>query len=333
MSVALETPSAFHLVDPGLLWLALLVPLGLLVRYRGGAPAVRFAASTFRRQGLPGTWRVRLLPLPLSFQVLGLLLAALALARPVWRAPLPLEAEGIDILLCLDVSSSMDAKDMDAERSRLDVAKDAAADFIAGRPHDRIGLIRFARYPDVVCPLTLNHDTLSEFLAPVTLVERFGPEDRTGIGTAVARSAQMLRGSAARSKVVILLTDGEENVATKETPDEIGPLQAARVCAELGVRVYTIAAGIGRQDRSGQWQALDTTQVESVARVTRGGFYAARDAGAMSGVYASIDELEKVQFEEQRYTSVEGFLPFLSAALALLLASRLLQSTLLEVLP
>ena len=146
----------------------------------------------------------------------------------------------------------------------------------------------------------------------------------TGIGNAVARAAQVLRTSHAKSKVIILLTDGEENVATAETPDEIGPSQAATMCKELGVRAYTITAGIG---------TIDTTQVEQLAVSTGGQFFAARDANAVDRVYELIDRLEKAELEEARYEVQERFLPFLIFGVVLLLLGRLLGATVFEVLP
>jgi Ca-activated chloride channel family protein len=352
MSALFESLTGLALLDPWMLFLALFVPLILWVRRARGAPAVRFGPSAFLDHGsrladqapegtglspgqrdLPGSWRIRLLPLPQMLKVLGLLLVVVALARPVHREPLPFETEGIDILLCLDISSSMTANDMDRRRTRLDVAKDAAAQFITGRPGDRIGLICFAGYPDLFCPPTLDHDALKALLSEVTTVISDSPEGATGIGTAVARAAQVLSHSEAKSRVVILLTDGAENVATERTPDEIAPVHAAQLCEELDVRVYTIAAGIGNPDPSGNWIELDTDQVERLAERTGGRFFEARDAGAVAGVYAFIDALEKVELEEPRYKVDEGFLPFLIAALALLLSSRGLESTMLEVLP
>ncbi|TAH34436.1 MAG: VWA domain-containing protein [Planctomycetota bacterium] len=332
MNPLFESLAGLTLRDPWMLSCALLLPLALWLRRRRGAPAVRFAPAAFV-QDLPRTWRVRMLPLPPALQVLGLLLVVLALARPVQRTPLPLRTEGIDILLCLDVSSSMAARDMDPLRARLDLAKAAAAQFIAGRPQDRVGLIAFARYPDLVCPPTLDHAALQELLARVERVESEGPEDATGIGTAVARAAQVLRASTAKSKVVILLTDGEENVATAQTPAEIAPLHAGQLCRELGVRVYAIAAGTGGPDASGGGPAIDTSQVQRLAEMTGGALHEARDAGAMAGVYAHIDALEKVEIQEPRYRLEDRFLPFLGAALALLFLGRVLQSTLLEALP
>ncbi|MBW2415608.1 MAG: VWA domain-containing protein [Deltaproteobacteria bacterium] len=320
------------LQNPWWLLLALFVPLALWLRWRRGGPTVLFAPGAFLAR-LPVGWRVRLLPLPWLLLVAGLLLTVVALARPVQDVPLPHETEGIDIMLCLDTSSSMTSSDMDPQRTRLDVARDAAARFVAGRPNDRIGLVCFARFPDLRCPPTPDHDALRNFLAAVAPVAGDGPEDATGIGTAVARAAQVLRSSPAKSRVVILLTDGEENIATAEKPEEIAPVHAGQLCRELGVKVYAIAAGLGSRNPSGDWVEIDTSQVRRLAATAGGRFFEARDAGAVAGVYAEIDELERVAFREPRTTVEEKFLPFLAAAVVLLLASRILQSTLLAVMP
>jgi len=288
------------LLHPWFLLLALLVPVALVLGRR--APAVLFAPGA---GGLPRSRRAWLLLVPQLFQVAGLLLVVLCVARPVRRVPVPHTREGIDIMLCLDTSSSMRTDDM------LGVAKDAAARFIAGRPDDRIGLVCFARYPDVRCPPTRDHGALQEFLSGVTLVADDGPEDATGIGTAVARAAHVLRGG-----VVILLTDGEENVATERKPDEIAPLHAGQLSRRLGVRVYAIAAG---------GDNVETGQIRGLAERTGGKFFSARDAGAMASVYDEINRLERVEFDEPRYRIEERFLPVLLAAVVLLLAGRFLK--------
>lgn len=329
--------SAFMLRDPWFLALGfaglVLMIAGQIAR-RAGRDAVPFAPAAFVGPGARRSWRSRLLWVPRGMQVAGLLCAVVALARPVERVALPLRAEGIDLVLCLDVSSSMAARDMDPDKSRLVLAKAAATEFAEQRPTDRIGIVAFARYADVLCPPTLDHSALGGIVAEVELVEADGPEDRTGIGGAVARAAQVLRRSEARSKVIVLLTDGEENVATGgSTRGEIAPKQAGQVCETLGVRVYTIAIGIGRRARGGDWTALDTTAVEELAASTGGAFFAARDADAVSGVFAAIDSLEKSEFEEPRYEDRERFLPFLWVAGALLILGRLLGVTLWEVVP
>ncbi len=334
MSALFESLFGLALLDPWLLATALLVPLAIVARRWRGPSSIRFAPGRFAAgPALPRSWRVLLLFVPRSLVALGLLFAIVALARPVEREPLPLQTEGIDILLCIDTSSSMRANDMDPRRTRLDVAKDAAVRFVEGRPDDRIGLVTFARYPDVRCPLTLDHDALAAILAAVAPVEADGPEDATGIGTAVARAAEVLRSSAAKSRVVILLTDGEENVATALTPEEIAPLHAAEFCRAAGVRVYAISAGIGNPGPRGEWVRLDTSQVRNLAEGTGGRFFEARDAGAVASVYADIGDLEKVEIEAPRFRIEDRFLPFLAAAIVLIAAGRLLEARPFEVLP
>lgn len=316
--------------SPWLLLTALLVPIALLLG-RGG-PAVVLPPARFA-VGLPRTLRSRLAWLPRALAALGLLLAVAALARPVERVAVPAEKEGIDILLCLDVSSSMAADDLAPGQSRLDVAKEEASRFVADRPDDRIGLIRFARYPDLRCPPTPDHDALVRMLDDVTLVTGDGPEDATGIGTAIARAAQVLGGAGETSRVVVLLTDGEENVATADQPGEIAPVHAGQLCETLGVRVYTVVVGSGRRGPGGDWVALDTTQVRRLSEGTGGRFFAARDAAGVARVYAEIDALTRAPVAEPRFEIRERFLPFLAAAALLLLLGKALDARALAVLP
>ena len=319
------------LLQPLWLLLALLPPIALLARRRRPEPGIAFAPMALLpvRRG----WRARIAALPCWLDRAALLLVVVALARPVRSEPLPPRKRGVDLMLCLDASSSMTADDLDRRRTRFEVAKDAAARFMAARPDDRIGLIAFARFPDVRCPPTLDRRALAATLAATTMVEADGPEDATGIGTAVARAAQALRNGAAKSRVVVVLTDGAENVATAQAPDEIAPLHAAQLARELGVRVHVIVAGIGSPDGRGGFAPLDTRQARRLAEVTGGRYFTARDAAAIEAIYAEIDALEKSDLAAPRLRIVEEFLPFLAAALALLFAGRLLRATLLEALP
>ena len=335
MSALFERWTGLVLLQPGLLLLALLVPGALWLAWRRGGPALPFAPlALFEGEpALPPSWRTRSVFVPRLLAALGALLLVVALARPASREQLPVEAEGIDILLCLDTSSSMTANDMDRRRTRLAIARDAAVGFVRGREHDRIGLLTFARYPDVRCPLTLDHTALEEILDDLTTVSGEGPEDATGIGTAVARAAQVLEGSGAASKVVILLTDGDENVAQAGAQGEIAPAHAAQLCERLGVRVYAIAAGTGRPDPSGAWKRPDTRAVRGIAQRTGGAFLEATDAGALDDVYARIDGLERTFFEEPDQIFRDRYLPIVLAALAALLLAALLAATVLEVQP
>ncbi len=337
--------SRFALLQPGMLWLGLaLLPLALWL-FRRRAAAAAFAPALFLRQSppanagappvapLPDTPRQRLLWLPPALTGLGLAALVVALARPIERVPVPQRSLGIDIVLCLDRSSSMAATDMDGDRTRLEVSVDAARRFIADRTRDRIALLGFAAYADVLCPLTLDHDTAAALLDEMAVAEADSAEDLTGIGNAVARAAVALRDSRAASKVVILLTDGEENVATAQTPDEIGPAQAAVLCGELGVAVYSIAVGTGQRTADGALAPLDTAQIERLAADTGGRFYRARDAAAIAAVYEAIDALEVAPLEQPRFDAVERFAPLLALGLGALLLARLLAATHLEVLP
>ncbi len=335
MSAWLEKAFGITLLDPWLLWLLALVPIAWWLRRRATAPAVTFTPYAIVHDGadLPTSPRVRFARLPRVLQALGLCVAVLALARPVERELLPRKTEGVDILLCLDASSSMAAKDLDPTQNRLAVATAAANAFISARDGDRIGLLQFAAYADLLCPLTLDHDAAQRVLEGIELVERDGPEDMTGIGNAVARAGQILRTSTAKSRVVVLLTDGEENVAGADAPEEIGPAQAATLCRESGVRVYTIAIGQGRLGAGGQIVPLDTSLLEGLAQVTDGAFFRAQNAESVAATYAHIDRLERGELEEARYDVREKFLPLLFAALALLVAARALDATWSEVLP
>lgn len=339
MMALLERLTGLAWLAPSFFLAALLVPAALWWRRRRGDAAIRFgpgllvaAGTTADGPAIPGTWRTALRWLPRALEAAGLLAVVVALARPVHRELVPLESEGIDILLCLDTSSSMTATDLDRARTRLLVARDAAVEFIAGRPFDRIGLLTFARYADVRCPLTLDHAALSRILTDLRTVTSDGPEDATGIGAAVARAAQVLAKGTSKSKVVILLTDGEENVALPGAKGEIAPAHAAQLAESLGVRVYAIVAG-GGATASTTPTRLDTGPIERLVKRTGGALLEARDAGAVRAVYAKVNALERSAFVEARYATTDAFLPFLLAALSLLLLARLLEATVLAVLP
>ncbi len=323
--------SGLVFLEPTWLLLGLLLPAAWWLRRRTPKPSAPLVTAPFLA-ALPSV-RSTLRPLPLVLQSLGVLLLLVALAQPTAREALPRTTEGIDIVLCLDTSSSMNARDLDRERTRLEVARDAAARFVAGRRQDRIGLVTFARYPDLRCPPTLDHGALARILDDVVAVAGDGPEDATGIGAAVARATEVLQRGQTRSRVVILLTDGEENVALEGAPDQIAPVHAAQLAQRLGVRVYAIAAGLMRRDATGQWVRLDTRPIEALAARTDGTFHPVRDAGALDDVYARIDELETAPLDDPRYVLADRRLPFVALALFLLLVGGVLRATWLGVRP
>ena len=320
------------LLQPWFLLLGLAIPIAMIARRWRRPRSLAFAPAELARDAGTSA-RMRWLALPGWLQVLALIALVFALARPVVRERIARPTEGIDILLCLDLSSSMAATDLDPTRTRLEVAKAAAEAFIRGRQDDRIGLVGFARFPDLLCPLTRDQRALSQVLQGTRMAANDGPEDATGIGTAVGRAAQILAKSTARSRIVILLTDGAENVATAETPDEIGPRKAGILCKELGVRVYTIVAGIGSRAPSGEFQKLDSTQVRTLAETTGGHFFAAPDSASMAAVYARIHELEKVESPDFRDRYQEFFVPLLVFGMALFVLARFLLATVFAVAP
>lgn len=244
----------------------------------------------------------------------GLGLLIVAMARPVEDVPLPPEREGVEVILAVDRSSSMEERDLDPQRTRLEVAVDAAARFVDGRERDRIGVLAFARYPDLLSPTSLDHEAVREVLREIVMVERDGPEDLTGIGAAVARAAQVLRPREAASKVVVLLTDGRENVATPAEPGSLQPLEAAALCRAWGVQVYPIAMA---QD--------DPEALTELARATGGQAFAAQDAAALDAVFQALDRLARSPLAELRFEQEERFLPWLGLGLLLLLVGGALR--------
>lgn len=296
----------FALADPEYL---LLAPLALgLLAYGRGRRGRAFATSPV----VPGarmvrTWSQRLGLLPTLLQGLALLLAVVALARPLrGNVQRQVTSEGVDIALVLDRSGSMRFDDLERGRTRLDVVKDVVADFARRRmgdtegAADSVALITFARYPQLLCPFTLDFDALSGFLEDVEIVQHRG-EDGTGVGVALAKAVALLRETSARSKVVVLLTDGENNVT------EILPRQAGELAAEMGVRVYTIyaARNLFVYDPSRGYvptaQGHDTRALEEIAELTGGLFRRARDRASLEAIYAEIEELERTVRTERRF--------------------------------
>ena len=319
----------FH--DPLLLILLALPLLLLWLEWRHGkrwqvsvpsvAPlAKRRSAKSRLRQALP------------ALRALGLAGLILALARPIGdRTRAPIEGQGIDIALVVDVSGSMKSEDMARNESRLDVVKSVLRPFVKARDGDRMGIIAFARYPTTVCPFTLDSATVAKFidkLEPVSLLA----EDGTAIGVALAQAARRLKRSTAKSRIVVLLTDGANNV------DDITPEEGAKLAAELGIRVYTILAG--RESGGGPLaqifseERVDAKPLMGIASATGGKFFRAEDASALAGIYREIDALEKTKFKEARYESfTDLFWMFASQGLAFLFLASVLDHTWLRRLP
>jgi len=307
--------------DPAFLWLLLpLVLVGLWVRRR--RELALDGGSEHVLAGLPRTLRARTRWLPGLLLLLACALVVVALARPLQgREEARVLTEGIDIMLVVDTSSSMLHDGLEPGVTNLDVVKEVVSQFIGQREHDRLGLMSFAALPRTECPLTLDQEAVLQHLQQVQCVQQNGPEDGTAIGVALGHAARKLSDSDAKSKVVVLLTDGENNVV------EIDPEEAAALCADLGIRVYTVGAGrvVDRDVFNRPMEVpMRTALLESIAATTGGRFFRAKDATSLASVYAEIDELERTEREDLRYTDFDDLYPWLLVPAAALLLLELL---------
>jgi Ca-activated chloride channel family protein len=323
----------YYLANP---WCLAVVPLGFALlawgRSRSGRADAR--VSFLPAVHVAKTAAQRLAWLVVAAQGLALVLASIALARPV-RANEQREitSEGVDILCAIDRSGSMQFKDLDPNRSRIDVVKEVVGQFAERRMQDKIGaadnvgLLAFARYPELVCPFTLDVNALRGMLKEVKRVE-YEAEDGTAIGRALAKCVAVLKPSDAKSKVVVLLTDGENNI------DDITPAQAAKLAAEEKIKVYTILAGkyVFQQDIFGQTRAMreeiDPTDLQNIAQQTGGRFFRVRDKDQLDATYAEIEKLERTPRKEQRFLETfDLYSRFLEPAIALYLFAWLSAAT------
>ncbi|MBK8179977.1 MAG: VWA domain-containing protein [Planctomycetes bacterium] len=295
----------YFLANP---WFLLLAPLGWLALLHGRSRRSRSAGrvGVLPAGSLPRSTAQRLAFLPTLLEGAALLLVAVAMARPVRANELRTNtSEGIDIVLAVDRSGSMQHKDLDPEKTRLEVVKEVVGDFAVRRTGDRVGaadscaLITFARFPQLLCPFTLDAGALTSFLDSVELV-KYEAEDGTAIGRGLAKAVATLQASPAKSRVVVLLTDGENNV------DDITPAAAAELAAEKGVKVYTVLAGrfVYQQDLFGRVfpseVELDTKDLRLIAETTGGKFFRAKDRKALEDTYAEIERLERTPRTEER---------------------------------
>lgn len=316
---------------PWLLALLMLVPLLVYLRYaRPRRPALRFSDGA-ALAALPRGWAVRLQPILPVLYGLALVLLIIALARPqVGLGESRVRTDGVDILLVVDVSPSMAAEDFSTASkimNRLTAAKLVMEKFVAKRTADRMGLVAFAALPFPISPLTLDHGWLLE---QMKRLEHGELGDGTGIGTALASAINRLRDSKARSKVIILLTDGMSNVG------ELTPENAALAAKALGIKIYTVAAGVdgivqipvrspfGGVQYVRQRSEIDEAALRRISDLSGGLFFRAGDVQGLEKVYDQIDLLEKTEIEVEQYTRYEErFAWFALAALLALLAEQL----------
>lgn len=312
-----------HFASPNILWLLLLlVPIVAIYVYRIMRGGASIHVSTIGSMAnAPRTLRYWLRHLPFALRCATIALVIIALARPQdVEHHSRTTSEGIDIMLAIDVSGTMLARDL--KPNRITAAREAAGNFIVDRRGDRIGIVVFAGEAYTQSPLTTDQPTLLTMLGQV---ESGLIEDGTAIGTGLATALNRLRESEAKSKVVILLTDGVNNRTT------IAPLTAAEIAKKLGVKVYTIGVGTNGmapypvQDMWGNISyqpmpvEIDEQTLREVAQMTGGEYFRATDKNTLAEVYERINQLEKSKVEVTEFTTYdERFLNYLLAALAAL---------------
>ena len=337
--------TGLYFADQWLLWV--LVPLFIvwvvawwvlpwLARLRGRQAAVRYSnIDTLKR--LRPSRRILIRRFVEGIRILVIALLVLAMARPqTGRKQTQVRTEGIDIVLVLDTSGSMQALDLDADRpisrrrNRLEVAQEVVEEFVQGRTNDQVGLVVFGSEAFTQCPLTLDHGILATFLEGIEIGMA---GDATAIGSALGTAVKRLRDSQADSKVIILLTDGRSNAGA------LSPQKAAEIAATFGIKVYTIGAGtrgkapfvvdslFGKQVVYESVE-IDEETLREIAERTAGLYFRAEDTDALKSIYEEIDEMEKPEIQTSSYMEYnEQFRHFLIPALALLILEVVLLGT------
>ena len=319
------------LIIPYLIW---------YVMYRKKSEPTLRMSDTFAFNYAPKSWRVRLMPLQLLLRIVTFTLIVIVMARPQtsnsWKNK---SVEGIDIMLAIDVSTSMLAEDL--KPNRIEAAKAVAPEFIIGRPNDNIGLSIFAGEAFTQCPMTTDHASLLNLLQNVRtdIAARGLISDGTAIGMGLANAVTRLKGSKAKSKVVILLTDGSNNMG------DISPMTAAEIAQSLGIRVYTIGVGTNKvapypMPVAGGVQyvnmpvEIDTKMLADIAAATEGDFYRATNTAELKNIYKEIDRLEKSKLNVKKFSKrYEAYQPFALAAAISLLLEILLRITVFRRIP
>ena len=331
-----------HFATPHLLWLlVLLVPMTAYYVWRtlqgGAAIQISTVEGVLRA---PRTWRYYLRHLPFVLRAAAFALAVVALARPQdIERNTHSSTEGIDIMLAIDVSTSMLAEDL--KPNRLEAAKQVAAEFISGRPDDNIGLTIFAGEAFTQCPMTTDHSSLLNLLQNVRtdIAARGLIQDGTAIGMGLASAVSRLKDSKANSKVVILLTDGSNNMG------DLSPMTSAEIAKSLGIRVYTIGVGTNKvapypMPVAGGVQyvnvpvEIDTRTLSDIAATTNADFYRATNTGELHEIYKEIDKLEKSKLSVTQFSKrYDAYQPFAAAAALALLLELLLRITVFRRIP
>ena len=324
-----------------LLLLLLIIPyLIWYVMYRKKTEPTLRMSDTFAFRYAPKSWKVTLMPLSMLLRLLVFVMIVMVLARPQTQNSWDKKTvEGIDIMLAMDVSTSMLAEDL--RPNRIEAAKQVASEFIIGRPNDNIGLAIFAGESFTQCPMTTDHASLLNLLQNVRtdIAARGLIEDGTAIGMGLANAVSRLKDSKAKSKVVILLTDGSNNRG------DISPSTAAEIAKSLGIRVYTIGVGTNKvapypMPVAGGVQyvnvpvEIDTKTLSEIASITEGDFYRATNTSELRKIYKEIDQLEKSKLNVKTFSKrYEAYQPFALVAVLALLLEILLRITIFRRIP
>ena len=333
---------SFQFATPWILALLAFVPLlgFIMLRQQGRrqTAGLRFSSLSLVRQ--TRTWRAVLRPLLSLARLAAIALIIVGLARPqLAQAKEIVHGEGVDMIIAQDISGSMASLDFQPQ-NRLEAAKSVISDFISRRTYDRIGLVVFAREAFNQSPMTTDHAVLERLLKVVRLAPDLQLEDGTAIGHGLANAANMLKDSQAKSRVIILLTDGANNSG------EISPETAADAAQALGIKVYTIGMGrpgqvpvpvaspFGGKEIVYQESDLDEALLQDIAQKTGGQYFRATDTADLQRIYERIDQLEKSQVEITHYSDeIELMGWVLLPALMLVLIEQFLSHTLFRRIP
>lgn len=324
-----------------LLLMFLIIPCTLWYVLRANRRRATLSVPTTSMYGgMRKSWKYYLIHVPFILDMVAIVLLSLIMARPQttdrWQDT---EIEGIDIMLCVDVSTSMLAEDL--KPNRIEAAKQVASEFINGRPNDNIGLTIFAGESFTQCPMTVDHSVLLNMFQNVSsdIAAKGIIEDGTAIGMGLANAISRLKDSQAKSKVIILLTDGSNNRG------EISPMTAAEMAKSFGIRVYTIGVGTNGtapypvQGAFGTQYVnmaveIDENVLRQIAQTASGQYYRATSNSKLKEVYEEIDKLERTKLQVKEFSkNQEQYQPLALALLLSLLLSIVLKQTILRTIP
>ena len=310
-----STFSSFEWVHPLFLYGLPFIPILFLIRDWLRSNSTQKLNVAFPANDIQSNWVSFLRFIPGIFLMISTALIIISLARPQRLiSESDQYSEGIDIMLAMDISKSMDNQDIPP--SRLSVAKNVANQFIAGRSQDRIGLVIFSGEPYSLCPLTTDYEMLREYIGEISskIINTSG----TAVGNALGMCINRLREIESKSKVAILISDGDN------TAGNLDPVTSAQLAKAFGVRVYTVAVGSEKTTTD----KVDEGTLREIAKISEGKFFRATDASSLRNIFKEIKRLEKVEIKQSQYRNVQDFYhPYLRWAIVFFLISFALKST------